>query len=71
MSKFTGAKACFAENINDYLPQATRFSKLEKEDALMWNLNKGLHALTNAIEERFDQLDARVHRLEQALQRGR
>lgn len=71
MSKFTGAKACFAENINDYLPQPSRFATLQKEDALMWNLNKGLHSLATAIEQRFDELDSRIHRLEQALQRGR
>jgi hypothetical protein len=71
MSKFTGAKACFAENINDYLPQPNRLAKLAKDDALMWNLNKGLHSLATAIEQRFDELDARIQRLEQALQRSR
>jgi len=71
MSKFDDAKTCFAENVNDYLPRPSRLAKMEKQDALMWNLSKGLHSLATAIEERFHDLDSRVQHLEQVLQRDR
>jgi|GEM_PF-5240103 len=67
---FKNAKACFAENVSS-LPRTPRLGKIDKMDALMWNLNKGLHSLTVAIEKQFDETDARIQRLEQALRQGR
>lgn len=67
---FKNAKACFAENVND-LPQPSRFGKMEKADGQMWNLNKGLHSLTVAIEERFAEMESRIRHLEQTQQRSK
>jgi hypothetical protein len=69
MSNFDNAKACFAENVNKFLPGPSR--QMEKNDALMWNLNKGLHSLTVAIEQRFGEMEYRIQCLEQVLKHGK
>jgi hypothetical protein len=58
--RFGNAKACFKENL-DSLPNP---GSMGKSDSLLWNLSKGLHDLTEAIETRFDELEARIERLE-------
>ena len=64
--KFQNAKACFAENI-ERLPQPSLMVPLQGAEALMWNLNRGLHDLSSAIEDRFDDLEWRLDALETAL----
>jgi hypothetical protein len=63
-ASFKNAKACFAENI-ERLPQPNPpLKNLEKADALMWNLNRGLLDLTTALETRLKELEAKIAHLE-------
>lgn len=62
---FSNARACFSENISR-LPQRPMVGTLPKDDFLMWNLNRGLHDLTSALESVLDDLGSRVARLEKS-----
>jgi hypothetical protein len=68
---FQNAKACFAENINDYIPQRNPLKPLQKADAVVWNLSRGLLDLTSAIEARFDELETRLRAVEQVLEHNK
>jgi hypothetical protein len=60
---FENAKACFAENFGS-LPEPNPLMQMSPDAQLLWNLNKGLHHPTCAIEKRFDELDSRLRKLE-------
>lgn len=66
-TKFKNARACFAQNIES-LPQPNLMAPLHGEAALMWNLYRGLHDLTSAIEDQLEDIDSRLSAVEAALQ---
>jgi hypothetical protein len=60
---FTNAKACFAENL-EALPAPNLGMSRAGESLLFYNLSRGLHDLTCAVEKRLDDLDSRLRGLD-------
>lgn len=67
---FKNAKACFAENL-ERLPQPNPLAPITGVEALMWNLSRGLHDLTAAVEINMADLHSRISALEKALPRDK
>jgi hypothetical protein len=63
---FYKAKACFKENLG-LLPSQSK----TREDSLLWNLNAGLHNLTEAMESDLSDLKSRLDRVEAILRQLR
>jgi len=56
---FRVAKACFAENLGELNP-LLKGRPMSRDEAALWNLTRGLAALTDALEERLDAIDAQL-----------
>lgn len=59
---FKNAKACFDQNVT------ANMDKTDQDSVHCWNLNRGLHNLTVALEKDFETLNDRLERLERLLE---
>jgi hypothetical protein len=62
---FGNAKACFAENLHR-LPKPG--PTMSHEQAILWNISRGLHDLTVALEGRIDDLERKIAQLQRSSQ---
>jgi len=67
---FKNAKACFAENL-EALPAPALGMPRTGQALVLWNLSRGLHDLTCAMEKTLEDLESRIRHLEVGRQQSK